>query len=239
MANTAEPERRAFVSGILESVAQTLRDTKFAIAGLRGRGHPQARALWEEQYRSGIWNYLNSASEIAHYMVIVGYVQQFCPTPTILDVGCGHGRLFQLLHRFPFKSYLGVDFSAEAIQRAQPLASGSARFERVDFEEFVPAGLYDVIIFNESIYYAPRPEELLRRYMSVLTPDGVMIVSMCHNRWQGPIWTTLESAAEVVHCTAVTSERDLTWHVRVLRPYRDTARAPGSVHHHPRHRWRV
>jgi 2-polyprenyl-3-methyl-5-hydroxy-6-metoxy-1,4-benzoquinol methylase len=225
MANTAEPERRPFGSGILESVAQMVHDTKFALAGLRGRGLPEPRSLWEEQYRSGFWNYLNDASEIAHYMVIVGYVQHFSANPTILDVGCGHGRLLQLLRPYPFKSYLGVDFSAEAIRRAQALASGGARFERVDFEDFVPAGRHDVIIFNESIYYAPRPEKLLRRYMTALTTDGVMIVSMCQNRWQGPIWTMLQSAAAIVHSTAVTSEKDLTWHVRVLRPYRNTERA--------------
>jgi 2-polyprenyl-3-methyl-5-hydroxy-6-metoxy-1,4-benzoquinol methylase len=224
MANTAEPERRPFGSGILESVAQMVHDTKFALAGLRGRGMREPRSLWEEQYRSGQWNYLDSASEIAHYMVIVGYVQHFSPNPAILDVGCGHGRLFQLLHRYPFKSYLGVDFSADAIQRAQSLANGVARFERVNFEQFVPADRYDVIIFNESIYYAPRPETLLRRYMSALTSDGVMVVSMCQNRWQGSIWTMLESAAEIVHSSAVTSEKDLTWHVRVLRPGRNTER---------------
>ena len=87
----------------------------------------------------------------------------------------------------------------------------------MDFEKFVPPSRYDVIVFNESIYYAPRPEEVLRRYMSALTPDGVMIVSMCQNRWQGSIWTALESVAEIVHSTAVTNESDLTWHVRVLR----------------------
>jgi hypothetical protein len=45
----------------------------------------------------------------------------------------------------------------------------------------------------------------------------VMIVSMCQNRWQGSIWTALESVAEIVHSTAVTNEQNLTWHVRVLR----------------------
>jgi 2-polyprenyl-3-methyl-5-hydroxy-6-metoxy-1,4-benzoquinol methylase len=217
MANTAEPERRSFGSGILESVAQMVHTTKFALAGLRGRGLPEPRALWEEQYRAGVWDYLDSASEIAHYMVIVGYVQHFCANPAILDVGCGHGRLFELLQRYPLKSYLGVDFSAEAIKRAQALADGVSCFERVDFDEFVPPGRYDVIVFNESIYYAPRPEVVLRRYMSALTPDGVMIVSMCQNRWQGSIWTALESVAKIVHSTAVTNESDLTWHVRVLR----------------------
>jgi 2-polyprenyl-3-methyl-5-hydroxy-6-metoxy-1,4-benzoquinol methylase len=218
MANTAETERRSIGSSILEAVAQMVHDTKFALAGLRGRGTPEPRELWEEQYRSGVWNYLDSASEIAHYMVIVGYVQHFCANPAILDVGCGHGRLLQLLEPYPFKSYLGVDFSTDAIRRAQSLASDSARFERVDFQQFAPADRYDAIIFNESIYYSARPEEVLHRYMGALTADGVMIVSMCQNRWQGSIWTALESVAEIVHSTAVTNEHDLTWYVRVLRP---------------------
>ncbi len=95
----------------------------------------------------------------------------------------------------------------------------------MDFQQFAPADRYDAIIFNESIYYAPRPEKLLRRYMSALTNDGVMIVSMCQNRWQGSIWTALESVAEIVHSTAVTNEQNLTWHVRVLRPNRIIERA--------------
>jgi 2-polyprenyl-3-methyl-5-hydroxy-6-metoxy-1,4-benzoquinol methylase len=218
MANTAEPGRRSFGSGILESVAQMVHTTKFKLAGLRGRGLPERRSLWEEQYRSGVWDYLDSASELAHYMVIVGYVQHFCANPAILDVGCGHGRLLELLQPYPLHNYLGVDFSAEAIHRAQSLASEGVRFERVDFEKYVPPDRYDVIVFNESIYYSPRPEEVLRRYMSALTLDGVMIVSMCQNRWQRSIWTALESVAEIVHSTAVTNEQDLTWHVRVLRP---------------------
>ncbi|MEA2706816.1 MAG: hypothetical protein QOH22_1604 [Gemmatimonadaceae bacterium] len=222
MGNFAEPARRSLANGILESIAQMVHTTRFALAGLRGRGLPEPRALWEEQYGAGVWDYLDSASEIAHYMVIVGYVQHFCANPAILDVGCGHGRLFELLHRYPFKSYLGVDLSATAIQRAQSAATGDARFEWVNFEDFIPPDRYDVIVFNESIYYSPRPEEVLRRYMKALTADGVMIVSMCRNRWQGSIWTALESVAEIVHSTAVTNEQDLTWHVRVLRPHRGT-----------------
>jgi trans-aconitate methyltransferase len=159
-------------------------------------------------------------------MVIVGYVQHFCANPAILDVGCGSGRLLQLLEPYPFKSYLGLDFCAEAIARGHSLASDGARFERVDFEEFVPPDRYDVIVFNESIYYSPRPEEVLHRYTAALTTDGVMIVSMCQNRWQGSIWTALASVVEMVHSTALTNEQNLTWHVRVLRrnpiqfPYR-------------------
>ena len=217
VANAAEPRRTPIGTNILHFLARVMHEARFAFSGIRGRGFPEPRSQWEEEYRSGRWSYLDSASEVAHYMIIVGYVQQFSPNPAILDVGCGHGRLFQLLHPYPYRSYLGIDHSAESIEQARSLVRPDARFERADFEEYVPTERYDVIIFNESIYYAPRPAELLRRYATALTSDGVMIVSMCQNRWQGPIWTRLASAAEVVHSTTVTNEQDLTWHVRVLR----------------------
>lgn len=218
MANRAGSQRTSIHSNLLRSVARMVHDARFAFSGIRGRGNRKPRSQWEEQYRSGYWRYLDSAAEIAHYMVIVGYVQQFSPNPAVLDVGCGHGRLFQLLHPYPYRSYLGIDHSEEGIQLAQSLAKVNARFERADFEEFIPAERYDVIIFNESIYYAPHPAELLRRYARALTSDGLMIVSMCQNRWQESIWTKLKSVAVIVHSTAVTSEKKLTWHVRVLRP---------------------
>jgi SAM-dependent methyltransferase len=220
VANAAEPRRTPIGTNILHSLAHVLHEARFAFSGVRGRGFPEPRAQWDEEYRSGRWSYLDSATEVAHYMIIVGYVQQLSPNPTILDVGCGHGRLFQLLHRYPYRSYLGIDHSAESIEQARSLVRPDARFERADFHDFVPAERYDVIIFNESIYYAPRPAELLGRYARALTSDGIMIVSMCQNRWQGPIWTRLASAAEVVHSTAVTNEQDLTWHIRVFRPKR-------------------
>ena len=229
IANSAEPEPASIGRGLLQSVARVVHDARFAFSGLRGRGYPEPQSQWEEEYRSGRWSYLDSASEVARYMVVVGYVQQFCPNPAVLDVGCGHGRLFQLLHPYPYRSYLGIDHSAESIEQAQPLARRDARFQRADFEEFTPTERYDVIVFSESIYYASRPATLLRRYTSALTSDGVMIVSMCQNRWQGPIWTRLESVAEVVHSTALTNERDLTWHVRVLRPRRTHMSQPPSA----------
>jgi 2-polyprenyl-3-methyl-5-hydroxy-6-metoxy-1,4-benzoquinol methylase len=218
MANRAGSQRSSIRSNILESVARVVHDARFAFSGIRGRGSPKPRSKWEEQYRSGYWSYLDSAAEIAHYMVIVGYVQQFSPNPAVLDVGCGHGRLFRLLDPYPYRSYLGIDHSGECIQQAQALSKVNARFERADFEEFVPADRYDVIIFNESIYYAAHPTKLLRRYARALTSDGVMIVSMCQNRWQTSIWDKLQTAASIVHSTAVTSEKNLTWRVRVLRP---------------------
>jgi 2-polyprenyl-3-methyl-5-hydroxy-6-metoxy-1,4-benzoquinol methylase len=218
MANSAEPDPISIGRSLLQSVARLVHDARFAFSGVRGRGYPEARSRWEEEYRSGRWDYLDSASEVAHYMVIVGYVQQFCPTPAVLDVGCGHGRLFQLLKPYPYRSYLGIDHSAESIQQAQSLATRDARFQRADFEEFTPTERYDVIVFSESIYYTTQPATLLRRYASALRSGGVVIVSMCQNRWQGRIWTKLAAVAEIVHSTALTNERDLTWHVKVLRP---------------------
>lgn len=150
-------------------------------------------------------------------MVIVGYTQHFHPAPAILDVGCGHGRLVELLERHPHSSYLGIDIAAEAVRQARSRASPRAEFVIADFERYAPASRYDVIVFNESLYYAPEPVALLERYAQALTPDGVMVVSMCHNWWQAPIWNAIARRFAVLHSTEVGNESRQRWRVSVLR----------------------
>ena len=66
---------------------------------------------------------------MAHYAVILGFLDYGVAHPRILDVGCGHERLTRLLARFGFSDYTGIDFSVEAVQRAEALSIPDARFE--------------------------------------------------------------------------------------------------------------
>jgi SAM-dependent methyltransferase len=201
----------------LDSVIRAMREaTYFVFAAPRGHGRRKPPSLWDEQYQKGQWKYLDSPAEIAHYMIIIGYLQHFFADAAILDVGCGHGRLLQLLQGYPYKAYLGIDHSAESLRQATGRRCSRASFEQADFETFDPRHRYDAIIFNESIYYAPLPDVTLRRYLSALTVDGIMIVSMCYNRWQAPIWKVLERSGRLMHSTVTTNENNLTWHVRVF-----------------------
>src|SRR3990172_5448010 len=85
----------------------------------RGYGKPVAKATWESQYKHGAWDFLYSIDEMGHYMVIVGYIHYLHNYPRVLDVGCGNGRLLELLCAFHFESYLGIDMSGEAIRKAE------------------------------------------------------------------------------------------------------------------------
>lgn len=199
-------------------IAHWLREARyFALHARRGRGRRHAADWWERQYRNGRWRYLDSASELAHYMVIVGYVQHFHSAPAILDVGCGHGRLFQLIGRHPYGSYLGIDIAGEAVRQAREYAAPRAEFVVADFEQYVPSARFDVIVFNESLYYAPEPAPLLERYAGALSDNGVIVVSMCHNWWQAPIWDAVARRFAVLHSTELTNERRQTWRVKVIR----------------------
>ncbi len=85
----------------------------------KGHGLPVATEVFERQYKEGFWNFLNSIDELANYMVAVGYVQHFAKNlddaPRLLDIGCGHGNLAELLSGYKYKSYLGLDVSEEAV----------------------------------------------------------------------------------------------------------------------------
>ena len=88
-------------------------------------------------YREGAWTHLNEIEEIGHYAVIVGYLRFYFDKPTVLDLGCGHGRLLQLLEPH-FDDYTGIDISSEAINSARHLNIAGAHFVVSRFENFGP-----------------------------------------------------------------------------------------------------
>ncbi len=61
-------------------------------------------------------------------------VYRFCEAGTVLDLGCGWGRL---AGAFPADRYLGVDVNPDAVSRARSLAP-DRRFELVAFEDPLP-----------------------------------------------------------------------------------------------------
>ena len=81
------------------------------------RRQPVGVLQWDAQYAGDYGDRLGSINEVTHHMAIVGYLGYGANEPRVLDVGCGHGRLLQLLANFNFAEYVGVDWSGQAVER--------------------------------------------------------------------------------------------------------------------------
>lgn len=143
----------------------------------RGQGDaPAPASAWNEQYSDGRWDLLAEHDELIRYAVLAGYAREIKPGAAILDVGCGEGLLQEQLTRY--ERYLGIDISEVAISRARERESSQTRFITTDASLFSPEETFDLIIFNESLYYFESPLEVLDRYASFLANEGVLLISM-------------------------------------------------------------
>lgn len=190
-------------------------------------GMPLGGAEMDAQYAAGDLDFLFSMDEIAHHMIILGYVHYARKPPTILDVGCGQGRLFELLKNFRFKSYLGIDVSRVAIGRTRPLARKNARFEVARFEEWQPSQRFNVIIFSEALYYAAHPLDELVRYSRWLTRGGSIIISMWRCSQNMAIWQDIHREFKVANAHSVENRRGQIWDIELLRPRNALQRLSG------------
>jgi len=189
-----------------------------SLGRLADHGRPVPRETWDRQYRDGTWEWLDSMDEFAHYMVVAGYVHYLFKSPTILDVGCGQGRLAELLAAFSITRYLGIDLSAEAIRQARRRMRTPARFRVADLNTWHPPGRFSVIVFCESLNYAVHPVSTLVRYARALERDGAIIVSLVRHRNHGRIWKNAARYFRTADSTTVINSKGATWDIRVLRP---------------------
>lgn len=187
----------------------------------KGYGLPIAAEVWDKEYQNGTWDFLDSTDELPNYMVTAGYIQHFAKSlpdaPRLLDIGCGHGNLTELLSVYGWKSYLGLDVSAEALQQAESRGLKNARFEIGDFENWDSSEKFDFIISTGSILYAKNPVTLLRRYSNFLSENGAFVISLWRYGFNGVIWQNIEKYFGIIDSAVVTNQKGETWDVKVLR----------------------
>jgi len=152
-------------------------------------------------------------------MMIVGYIHGMFKhkLPTVLNVGCGYGLLLEFLSPFGFESYLGIDWSSEAIKRAEALATENAKFEIADLEKWEAPRSFDIIVFNESLIYAKRPVDVLLRYSRSLNENGLMSVSIFRTGLRRAIWRSLDKYFAVIHSTMVKNPKGQISDIRILQ----------------------
>ena len=128
---------------------------------------------WDGRYERGYGELMERDCERERYQAIGQIVATLPAHSSLLDVGCGVGTMADYL---PALDYTGVDVSQKALAIARSRHLGT--FICSDAVSFRIDKKFDVILFNETLYYLEEPLEQLARYREFLSDGGSMIVSV-------------------------------------------------------------
>jgi 2-polyprenyl-6-hydroxyphenyl methylase/3-demethylubiquinone-9 3-methyltransferase len=172
------------------------------------------RDQWEVQYAAGEWERLRKVDELPRYSAIAGYVSYYAGCARVLDVGCGEGILQEVLGRSRYRRYLGIDLAQDAILKASRKQDDGTTFEHADAASYTPHDDFDIVVFNEILYYFDAPLDLIARYAQQLTKGGLTIVSMVVDRRSLRIWKMLDRSL-VPEAEVLVANGTATWVVKV------------------------
>jgi trans-aconitate methyltransferase len=129
--------------------------------------------LWNFEYRHGRWSHLDRYDNSE----LIKLIEQYHSGGTMLDLGCGTAANFTPPPAF---SYLGVDISREAIRTADRRRRPNASYRIASVSDYLPTGMYDVILMREVLHYLPLPvvRKVLDRMTDALTPDGIAVIQI-------------------------------------------------------------
>lgn len=194
----------------------------------RGLGHPVPAAAFDREYESGHWALLFGEAELPRNRMLVELIAEIASRPAVLDIGCGSGRLAQLLAPSQPSRYLGLDLSSAGLRRARTLELSGCEFIEGDFETWRPGSgdLFDAIVFNESIGYARDPRATLLAFAPHLRPGGRFVISYFQSGNHAALWGRIVRRFTVTRATSVQGKDGQVWDLRVLTP--NDHREPGA-----------
>jgi trans-aconitate methyltransferase len=171
-------------------------------------------ALWNRQYETGQWEVLKSKTEEARFNTLIQLTHEYFQNSRILEMGCGEGLLLRKIE--PVYSYfLGIDISRVAISKALDLKCEKANFVIADMDDYRPSERFDLIIFNESVYYAKKPVELIEYYMQFLNEGGVVATSIFQNIESIKIVAQIRRQFNIIKSKETVNQCG-TWHCTVF-----------------------
>jgi SAM-dependent methyltransferase len=133
-------------------------------------------AMWNVQYRLGMWRYLDSSPDGVQALMLI---EEYAPNASILDLGCGTSANLPL-DRGTYRRYHGVDISTAAVDRGRALGRPNTSFETAEILSYDTGERYDAILLREVLYYfaVDRVAPLMRRLSEFLEPGGKIFVSL-------------------------------------------------------------
>lgn len=142
--------------------------------------------LWDREFASGKWNFIDDTADDCVYQ----YVSRYARQGSVLDLGCGPGNTANEMAADSYMIYEGVDVSEIALEKARQRSDTNGRsrknhFVRADLLTHRPVRQFDVILLRESLYHVPlrQTKEVFDHYAPYLKNGGVFIVRIItHNR---------------------------------------------------------
>jgi SAM-dependent methyltransferase len=173
----------------------------------------------DDEYACGRWDYLKSFEEMSRYAVISGYCVHGGDVRSVLDLGCGSGVLRQWLRPLGRIEYVGVDLSKVAIDTAKKeWTDGLTNFIATDLATYVPDRKFDIMIFNEVLYYFDEPGDILGRFGEFLTENGRFIISLWDGTESHLAWRRSRGRVRVVDAVQTRHSSGVSWQIRLCRP---------------------
>jgi trans-aconitate 2-methyltransferase len=99
-----------------------------------------------------------------------------------VDLGCGTGELTRLLaDTLHFENFLGVDTSAEMLEKSKAFTRPGLQFQAADIAKFKPTTDVDLILSNAALQWVPDHEVLFPKILSWIRPGGEVAIQMPSN----------------------------------------------------------
>ena len=96
------------------------------------------------------------------------------PPAQVLELGCAHGGFVYLLNKTGYDA-TGLELSPSVVEFAQQTFSVPVLCGPLEKQQ-LPANSLDVIVLMDVIEHLPDPVETMRHALSLLKPDGIIIV---------------------------------------------------------------
>ena len=156
-------------------------------------------------------------------------IDRFPTKGSVLDVGCGHGLLINLLARDPSRCGLqlvGIDHDAAKIERARRTAPSGVDFSTRALHAFSEAA-FDALSIVDVLYTVKRQawDEILGGCFRALRPGGQLIVKEVVDRPRWKYWAIMAQETLSVSLFGITKgERP---HFEAPSTYRDAIAGVG------------
>jgi 2-polyprenyl-3-methyl-5-hydroxy-6-metoxy-1,4-benzoquinol methylase len=169
---------------------------------------------WNKNFKNGKWDHIGN--EHLRYNEVVNLIKDTqIKNLKILDLGCGYGTLNHHLTKIEYDLCIGIDWSSNAIERAKKENFKNSTFIVHDIQNYKPNQKFDVIIFNEVLYYLDNKISVIENYVPFLKDDGYFLFSFY--RIRKDLIDEINKKYELVRFSNVKQEENLFWGVCLFK----------------------